>query len=104
MRAIGVRLDQRRPGADERVVDAVSRCEVPAEEDVNELRHELSEVRMETVNMFCSLNLRQLALGPRQFQVDFGVERLLGPSRHRDESMDVGGCTRGLRAYGIVGP
>jgi hypothetical protein len=37
--------------------------------DIDELRDELSEVRMQTVNMLRSLDLRQCIFGPREFEV-----------------------------------
>jgi len=39
------------------------------EKDIDELRDELSKVRMQTVNMLRSLDLRQCTFGPREFEV-----------------------------------
>ena len=70
-------LDERRPGADERVVDTLARREVAAEEHVDELRDELAEIWVEPVDVLRPLGLWQLALGPRQFEVDLCVESFL---------------------------
>ena len=51
-------LDERRPGTRERVEDATTRPHVPPEERLDELGHELPEIRVQAVDV-----LRALALG-----------------------------------------
>ena len=76
------RLDERRPGAGERVEHAPARRHVPREQDLDELRDELAEVRVEPVDVLRPLALGQVALGPRELEVDVRVESILRP-RHR---------------------
>ena len=82
VRTEDIRLDERRSGSHKRVVDARAGREVPVEEDLDQLRNELAEVRVETVDMFRPLDLRKLILGPRQLEVDFSVKSILCPSGH----------------------
>src|SRR5262249_58806779 len=72
-----VRLDERRPRAGERVVDARPGPEVALEEHLHELRDELAEVRMEAVDVLRPFDLRKLRLRPRELEVDLAVELAL---------------------------
>ena len=71
------RLHERRARAREGVEDAPSRSHVALEQRLHELRHELAEVRVESVNVLRPLALGELALRPRERKVDAVVERLL---------------------------
>ena len=59
--------------------------QVAVEQRLDELRDELAEVGMEPVDVLRPLALRQVALGPRELEVDVGVEGVLrrghGPNR-----------------------
>ena len=66
------------------------------EEDLDELRHVLPEIRMQAVNVLRSLSLRQFRLRPRKLEVYLLVERRLSPSCHR---MVDSKETTGLRPY-----
>ena len=70
-------LDERRPGAGERVEHATARSDVSVEQRLDELRHELAEVRMQAMDVLRPLPLGQLGLRPRQREVEPAVERLL---------------------------
>src|SRR4051812_17928871 len=59
-----VRLHERRTRTGEGVVDAIRRREVTFEEDLDQLRDELAEIRMEAVHVLRALDLRKLVLGP----------------------------------------
>ena len=74
------RLDERRARAGERVEHAAAARDVAAQQLLDELRDELPEVRMQAVDVLRPLALRQLALGPRELDVELGVEGVL---RHR---------------------
>ena len=52
---------------------------VTAEEDLDELRHVLPEIRMQPVDVLRPLPFGKLRLGPRQLEVDLVVERSLSP-------------------------
>ncbi len=71
------RLNERRARAGERVEYPTSRRDMPPEEFLDELRDELPEVRVETMDVFRPLPLWKLALGPREIEVERGVERVL---------------------------
>src|SRR5206468_12024924 len=64
-RAEGVRLDERRARAGERIPDELARRRVALEEDLGELGDELAEIRMEPVDVLRPLPLGQLLFGPR---------------------------------------
>ena len=57
-RAERVRLDEGRARPDERVEDAVAGLEVLVQEDLDELRDELAEIRMQRVDVLRPLDLR----------------------------------------------
>jgi hypothetical protein len=78
------RLDERRPRPRERVEDPAARPEVPREQRLDELRDELPEVRMEPVDVLRPLALREVALRPRELEVDVAVERFLRRSHGSD--------------------
>ena len=80
--AEGVGLDERRPGAREGIPDECARPRVASQEDLCELRHELAEVRVESVDVLRPLPLRELGLRPGELQVDSRVE--IGLSLHGD--------------------
>src|SRR5947209_2520495 len=69
-----VRLDERGTRPDERVVDALTREEEATEEDLHQLRDVLPEIWVQAVNVLGPLDLRQLRLRPRPFEVDLGVK------------------------------
>ena len=73
-RSEGVRLDERRPRARERIPDETAPAPVAAEEDFDELGDELAEVRMESVDVLRPLPLGKLRLRPRKLEVDLLVE------------------------------
>jgi len=50
---------------------------VAPQEDLDELRDVLPEVRVELVDVLRALDLRQLALGPRELEIDARVQRFL---------------------------
>ena len=72
------RLDERRPGARERIEHAPAGSHVAPQELLDELRDELPEIRMEAMDVLRALPLGQLALRPRELDVELGVERILG--------------------------
>ena len=72
------RLDERRPRSGERIEDAPAARDMTAEKLLDELRDVLAEIRMEAVDVLRPLALGQLALGPRQVEVQAGVDLLLG--------------------------
>jgi hypothetical protein len=72
------RLHERRARPGERVEDATVDGNVPAEELLDELRDVLAEVRVQAVDVLRSLPLRQIALRPRQVEVEPRVDLLLG--------------------------
>ena len=76
------RLHERRPGARKRVEHRAGRPDVPLQQHLDELRDELSQVRMETVDVLRPLALGQLTLGPREIEIQAGVQSLLR-RRHR---------------------
>ena len=84
------RLHERRPRARERVEHAAAAGDIPLEQRLDELRDELAEVRMEPVDVLRPLALGQLALRPRELEVDAAVERVLSrghsPARFDDAS------------------
>ena len=51
--------------------------QVAGEQRLDELRDELAELRMQAVDVFGALALRQVALGPRELEVDLRVELIL---------------------------
>ena len=75
------RLHERRSRAGERVEHAAARAHVALEQRLDELRHELAEIRMEPVDVLRPLALRQLALRPREREIELAVELRLG-QRH----------------------
>ena len=81
------RLDERGPRARERIEDAAARRHVPRQQCLDELRDELPQVGMQPVDVLRPLALGQIALGPRELEVDVGVEGVLRP-RHTDRSSD----------------
>ena len=77
------RLDERRPRAGERIEHVAAGRQVPVEQHLDELRDELAVVRMEAVDVLRPHVLGQLALGPRELEVQRRVQLLL---RDRHES------------------
>ena len=75
------RLHERRARARERIEHASAGGDVPVEQRLDELRDELAEVRVQTVNVLRPLALRQRRLGPGQLEIVRLVERFLG-GRH----------------------
>ena len=73
-RSEGIRLDKRRSRARERIPHEAAGAAVTAEEDLDELRDELAEIRMEPVDVLRPLPLGKLRLRPRQLEVDLLVE------------------------------
>src|ERR671911_79007 len=69
-----VRLDERGPGACERIPDEITRLRVALDERLRELGHELAEVGMEAVDVLRALALGKLRLRPRQGEVDLAVQ------------------------------
>ena len=63
--------------AGKRIEHVLTCAEVPREKHLHELRDELPEVRVEAVNVLRPLPLREVALGPRQLEVEVRVERFL---------------------------
>ena len=63
-------LDERGAAARERVAHDLTRLHVPGEERLDELRHELAEIRMQRVHVTGALVLRELLLGPREVAID----------------------------------
>ena len=70
-------LDERRPGAGERIEDTATGLDVAPEQLLDELWDELAEVRVETVDVLRALALGQLRLGPGQREVEPAVQGLL---------------------------
>src|SRR5688572_28831125 len=87
------RLDQRRAGACERVEHAAAGLDVALEERLDELGDELSEVRVEPMDVLRALPLGQLLLRPRQRHVEPAVERLLSCGHGRLFGAHGGGPT-----------
>ena len=75
---------------------ALAAPEVALEHRLDELGHELAEVRVQAVDVLGALALRQVALGPREREVDVGVERVLRRS-HGPDPFDGPGPTPGPR-------
>ena len=63
-------LDERRAGAGERVDHPPTRLDVPVEQRLHQLRDELAEVRVQTVDVLRSLALGKLRLRPGEVEVD----------------------------------
>ena len=94
------RLDEGGAGAGERVEHALAADEVALEQHLDELRDELPEVRVEAVDVLGADALGQLGLGPREVEVEVGVERFLG-RRHGDRFC---GCAPFPRALPAARP
>ena len=75
------------PEPGERIEDTATRRHVPAEQLLDELRDVLAEIWMEAVNVLRPIALGQVALRPREVEIQAGVELLL--RRHR-AGFDVG--------------
>ena len=88
------RLHERRPGAGERIEDMSARPEVASEQRLDELRDELAQVRMKPVDVLRPLALGQVALGPRELEVDVAVERILGRGHAPPEFYGTAGTPR----------
>src|SRR5262249_26600965 len=71
------RLHERRARADERVENVLTWTEVPREQDLDELLDELPQVRMETVDVLRPVALGEVALRPRELEIDVRVEGVL---------------------------
>ena len=71
------RLHEGRPGPRKRVEHMTSRNDIPVDERLDELRHELPEVGMETMDVLRPLPFGKLRLGPREREVEPAVEGLL---------------------------
>ena len=71
------RLDERRSRARKRVEDPAAGPEVAREQRLDELRDELPQVRMEPVDVLRPLPLGEVALRPRELEIDVAVERFL---------------------------
>ena len=77
------RLDERRPGAGERVEDMLARTKVAREQRFDELRNELAQVRMQPVDVLRPLTLGKVTLGPGEREIDVSVEGVLGQGHPR---------------------
>jgi hypothetical protein len=75
--AVLERLDERRPRAGERIEDMPRMRQVPLEQRLDELWHELPEVRMEPVDVLGPLSLGEVPLRPREVEVQLTVEGVL---------------------------
>ena len=73
------RLDERRARAAERIQHEAARRAVAPDQRLGQLWRELAQVRMQAVHVLRALALRQRALGPRELEVDLGVQRFLRP-------------------------
>ena len=71
------RLDERRARAGEGIEHAAAAREIAARQHFGELRDELPEVRVQAVHVLRPLALREVALRPRELEVDVGVESVL---------------------------
>jgi hypothetical protein len=78
------RLDEGRPGAGERVEHTSPGPDVPLEERLDQLGHELAEIRVQPVDVLRALALGQIPLRPREREVELAVELCLGPGHHVD--------------------
>ena len=67
-------LHERRPRAGEGVEHASARTHVALEQRLDQLRHELAEVRVQPVDVLRPLALGELLLRPREREVDVAVE------------------------------
>ena len=83
------RLYECRPRACERIEHVLSGPEVPPQQDLDELRDELAEIRVQPVDVLRPLPLGQVALGPGEREIDVGVEGFLrrGHSRQFDAEL-----------------
>ena len=72
------RLHQRRSRAGERVEHPPPRAYEALEQRLDQLRHELAEIRMEAVDVLRPLALRQIPLRPREREIELAVELGLG--------------------------
>ncbi len=104
------RLHERRARAGERVEHAPAARHEAAEQHLDELRDELAEVRVEPVHVLRPHALGQVALGPREGEVDLAVEGLLRrPPRQRvrrprDRVLDALSRERGSARPGRAAP
>ena len=89
-------LDQRRAAARERVEHGLPGPHVAVQEDLDELRDELAEVRVQPVDVLRPLALRQLRLGPGELVVDGAGEAggQLGLGQHATKGRS--GAGRGI--------
>ena len=78
------RLHERRARAGERVEHTSARRHVAAQQLFDELRDELPEVGVQTVDVLRPLPLWKLLLGPRELEVELRIERVLGCSHETE--------------------
>jgi hypothetical protein len=71
------RLDEGRSGAGKWVEHATAGRDVPCEHRLHRLRDELAEVRVEPMDVLRALALGQVALGPRELEVEVRVKGVL---------------------------
>src|SRR5262249_7954419 len=71
------RLDERRTRPGERVEHASAARHVPREQRLDELRDELAQVGVQTVDVLRALPLGEIPLGPGEIEVDLRVKRIL---------------------------
>ena len=90
------RLDERRPGAGERVEDSPARWHVAAEQLLDELRDVLAEVGMKAMDVPRPLPLGQVALRPGEIEIEAGVDLLLRDA-HGNQFQRVGAAPALLR-------
>ncbi len=67
--AVDRAFDERRSAAGERVDDPLPTAEGAAQEDLDELWHELAEIRMQSVHVLCPLPLGKFDLAPGKLGV-----------------------------------
>jgi hypothetical protein len=72
------RLNERRPRAGERVEHAATRPHIALEQRLDELWHELAEIRVEPVDVLRPLTLRKILLRPGEREIELAVELCLG--------------------------
>ena len=77
------RLHERGAGAGERIEHVASRPEVAREQDLDQLRYELSEIGMQAMDVPGALALGEFSLRPREREIELAVDRLLGRGHDR---------------------
>ena len=71
-------LHECRPGTREWIEDVLTGPKVSPEQHLDELRDELAEIGVEPVDVLCPLAFGQLALRPRELEIDVRIEGVLG--------------------------